>query len=90
MTASPPLTKEIKRKILGENAARLRNIDLDALRRILEDESLTGLRLDADRHARNLQRAPRVVQPSQRVTRSQVATLTRGRPYGPPDDRCTE
>jgi predicted TIM-barrel fold metal-dependent hydrolase len=42
MTASPPLTKEIKRKILGENAARLHNIDLDALRRVVEDENLTG------------------------------------------------
>jgi uncharacterized protein len=46
MTGSPPLTKEIKRKILGENAARLHGIDLEALRRLAEEENLTadGLR----------------------------------------------
>jgi uncharacterized protein len=42
MTASPPLTKEIKRKILGENAARLHGIDIEALRRLSEEENLTG------------------------------------------------
>ena len=42
MTASPPLTREIKRKILGENAARLHGIDIDALRRLAEEEDLTG------------------------------------------------
>jgi predicted TIM-barrel fold metal-dependent hydrolase len=42
MTGSPPLPKEIKRKILGESAARLHGIDLDALRRLAQDEDLTG------------------------------------------------
>lgn len=42
MTGAPPLTKEIKRKILGENAARLHGIDLEALRRLAEAEDLTG------------------------------------------------
>jgi uncharacterized protein len=42
LTASPQLTKDIKRKILGENAARLHRIDLDALRRVVKAESLTG------------------------------------------------
>jgi hypothetical protein len=46
MTGSPPLTKEIKRKILGENAARLHGIDIEALRTLSQAEDLTagGLR----------------------------------------------
>jgi uncharacterized protein len=42
MTGSPPLTKDVKRKILGENAARLHGIDLDALRAVIREEDLTG------------------------------------------------
>jgi predicted TIM-barrel fold metal-dependent hydrolase len=40
MTASPPLTEDVKRKILGENAARLHGIDLDALRGVIERDGL--------------------------------------------------
>ena len=42
MTGSPPLTKDIKRKILGENAARLHDIDLGDLRSLAAAEDLTG------------------------------------------------
>ena len=40
MTGSPPLTKDIKRKILGENAARLHDIDLGDLRSLAAAEDL--------------------------------------------------
>lgn len=38
----PELTEEIKRKILGENIARILGLDIDELRRGIEDDELAG------------------------------------------------
>lgn len=44
----PPLTRQVKNKIFGENAARIFNIDVQAARRQMENDLLYKLRQDGN------------------------------------------